>query len=177
MKVIETSIQGVLLIEPEIWRDARGIFVETFQMRRYQEVLGADVNFVQDNLSRSGQSVLRGLHYQKKHPQGKLLTCLSGAIFDVVVDLRVSSLTFGQSFSVVLDAERLSQIWIPPGLAHGFCVLTDGADCAYKCTDFYDPADEGGILWSDPSLNIDWPVQQPVVSEKDQQLPLFTALF
>lgn len=177
MKVIETSIQGVLLIEPEIWRDARGIFVETFQMRRYQEVLGADVNFVQDNLSRSGQSVLRGLHYQKKHPQGKLVTCLSGAIFDVVVDLRVSSLTFGQSFSVVLDAERLSQIWIPPGLAHGFCVLTDGADCAYKCTDFYDPADEGGILWSDPSLNIDWPVQQPVVSEKDQQLPLFTALF
>lgn len=177
MQVIETPIEGLFVIEPQVWRDDRGAFVESFQMQRYRDLIGSEYIFVQDNFSRSGRSVLRGLHYQATRPQGKLVTCLVGQIFDVVVDLRDDSRTFGRSFSVILDAESLRQIWIPPGFAHGFCVLTDSAECTYKCTDYYDPSDEAGILWSDPDLNIDWPIVEPLVSEKDLGLPLFKTVF
>ena len=177
MQVIETPIEGLYVFEPTVWRDSRGAFVETFQVERYASILGSSLRFVQDNFSRSVRSVIRGLHYQVARPQGKLVTCLSGRIFDAVVDLRAGSATFGQSFTVELDGESLRQLWIPPGFAHGFCVLSDAADCAYKCTDYYDPADEAGILWSDPDLNISWPISEPIVSEKDQHLPLFSAVF
>ena len=177
MQVIETPIEGLLVFEPTIWRDVRGAFVESFQAARYADLIGSEHTFVQDNFSRSEQSVLRGLHYQKTRPQGKLVTCVAGRIFDVVVDLRDRWPTFGQSFSVILDADSLRQIWIPPGFAHGFCVLTNTADCAYKCTDYYDPSDEAGLHWSDPDLGIAWPIDEPVVSAKDQQLPYFRSVF
>lgn len=177
MVVKETSLEGVFVIEPALWEDSRGTFLELFNCSRYQALLGTNEEFVQDNFSRSSRAVLRGLHYQKSRPQGKLLTCLSGRIFDVVIDLRESSSSFGQSVSVILDSETKNQLWIPKGFAHGFCVLSESADFFYKCTDFYDPDDEAGLIWDDPDLAIDWPVRSPKLSVKDAQLPRFKDCF
>lgn len=173
MQVTPTEIPDVLLIEPDIYGDDRGRFQEIWNQARYSE-LGIDVNFVQDNVSRSVQGTLRGLHYQLEQPQGKLVQVLSGKIWDVGVDLRCSSPTFGQSVGVILDGETANQLWIPVGFAHGFQVLSESADVLYKCTDFYLPSAERTLLWSDPQLKIDWPLEtEPILSEKDQKgLPL-----
>ena len=170
MIVKETGFHGLLIIEPQIFGDDRGFFLETFQDERYRGA-GIDQAFVQDNLSRSSQGVIRGLHFQKTRPQGKLVTCLRGRVFDAVVDLRADSETRGKTFSIILDSDKRNQLWIPAGFAHGFSVLSETADFFYKCTEYYQPADEYGILWSDPDLSIDWLVSNPSVSEKDQKLP------
>ena len=170
MSNVETGIEGLLIIEPKLFRDARGFFLESFQCERYSS-LGLNLPFVQDNFSRSKYGVLRGLHFQKTRPQGKLVTCLNGQILDVVVDLRKDSVTYGQSFSCILESEKKTQLWIPPGFAHGFIVLSETADFFYKCTDYYSPEDETGILWNDPDLNIDWLIDHPIISDKDLSLP------
>jgi len=170
MSNVETGIEGLLIIEPKLFRDARGFFLESFQCERYSS-LGLNIPFVQDNFSRSKYGVLRGLHFQKTRPQGKLVTCLNGQILDVVVDLRKDSVTYGQSFSCILESEKKTQLWIPPGFAHGFIVLSETADFFYKCTDYYSPEDETGILWNDPDLNIDWLIDHPIISDKDLSLP------
>ncbi len=169
-KFITTSLDGVIIIEPEIFRDGRGFFLETFQQEKYVEA-GIDKNFVQDNHSHSIKGTLRGLHYQLKRPQGKLVHVVAGEIFDVAVDIRRGSSTFGQWEGAYLSAENHCQIYIPEGFAHGFCVLSDTADVIYKCTDFYAPGDEYGIKWSDPTINIDWPVEFPILSDKDSRNP------
>lgn len=170
MKVTETKLPGVLIIEPRVFGDERGFFMETFQQERYREI-GIDQPFVQDNHSRSSRGVLRGLHYQKSHPQGKLVSCSRGAVFDVAVDINPESPTFTQYVGVELNDENHAQLWIPPGYAHGFCVLSDIADFQYKCTDFYHPEDEGGVAWNDPEIGIEWPDMgvPPILSTKDQQ--------
>lgn len=168
MKIIPTSLEGVLIIEPDIFRDNRGFFMETYNQIRYREC-GIDEVFVQDNLSFSVQGTLRGLHYQIKHPQAKLVQVLLGEIFDVVVDIRPGSATFGKWASVHLSDQNKRQVLIPKGLAHGFCVLSETAHFLYKCTDFYAPHDEGGIIWYDPDIGIDWPVKDPIISKKDKQ--------
>ena len=173
MNVINTSIADVKIIEPKVFGDERGFFLETFHHDRYQEILGANTSFVQDNHSRSGKNILRGLHFQRTKPQGKLVRVVSGSVFDVAVDIRPDSPTFGQHETVILSAENKRQFWVPPGFAHGFLVLSDFADFEYKCTDYYDPNDEGCISWNDPQLNIDWPITNPTLSIKDQNgLPL-----
>lgn len=170
MNVIKTKIADLLIIEPKVFGDERGFFYETYQETRYKEA-GITQNFVQDNRSRSTQNVLRGLHFQKKKPQGKLVTVTQGLVFDVAVDLRPDSPTFCQHESVLLSGENKLQFYIPPGFAHGFCVLSGIADFQYKCTDYYDPNDESGLLWSDPELLIEWPITTPVLSSKDSVLP------
>jgi dTDP-4-dehydrorhamnose 3,5-epimerase len=170
MIVHETILSGLLLIEPQTFDDERGVFLETFHDERYRD-LGIESNFVQDNLSQSRHGVIRGLHLQTTKPQGKLVSCLSGKILDVVVDLRTGSPTFGQKFSTILDSDTKIQLWIPRGFAHGFSVLSSSAICFYKCTDHYSPEDESGIFWNDPDLNIDWLVKDPIVSTKDRHLP------
>lgn len=170
MKVIKTKLDGVLIIEPRIFGDERGFFYETFHAQRYKEA-GIIENFVQDNRSRSTGGVLRGLHFQKRKPQGKLVTVTQGEVFDVAVDLRPNSPTFGKYESIVLTGENKIQFYIPPGFAHGFCVLSDSADFQYKCTDFYDPSDEGGLIWNDKTVDISWPIKEPKLSEKDKILP------
>lgn len=169
MKVTETRLKGVLIIEPQVFGDERGFFKETFQAERYRQV-GIDLPFVQDNFSRSQKGVLRGLHFQKTKPQGKLVSCPHGSVWDVAVDIDPASTTFGEHIGLELSEANHLQLYIPPGYAHGFCVVTDSADFHYKCTDYYDPADEGGILWDDPDLGIDWPLDHPIVSRKDQDL-------
>jgi len=162
----------VIHIHPKVYGDERGFFMETYSATRYKE-MGIDVEFVQDNHSRSAHGVLRGLHYQLKHPQGKLVRVVSGVVFDVAVDIRVGSPTFGKAVWSILSAGMKNQFWVPPGFAHGFCVVSESADFEYKCTDFYHPEDEGAVLWNDPDLNIPWPVDKPLLSEKDSQaLPL-----
>jgi dTDP-4-dehydrorhamnose 3,5-epimerase len=168
MKLLETSLPGVLVVEPDVYGDARGFFLETWNRERYLAVGFPDVDFVQDNHSRSRQSVLRGLHFQREHPQGKLVQVVRGAVFDVAVDVRRGSPTFGQWAGAELTDENHRQLWIPPGFAHGFCVLSEICDFTYKCTDFYRPADEGGVIWNDPDIGIDWPLQEPALSGKDQ---------
>ena len=175
MRCLKTQLSGVLIIEPKIFGDSRGFFKETFQTQRYREV-GIEYNFVQDNHSRSQKGVLRGLHFQVTKPQGKLVSCSQGAVFDVVVDVNPLSATFGQHVSVELTEENHIQLWVPPGYAHGFCVLTDTADFQYKCTDYYDPSDESGVIWNDPDLAIEWPIDQPLLSDKDAKLPLLKEL-
>lgn len=170
MKIIQTKLKGCLIIEPQVYGDERGFFLETFQAERYYEA-GIEETFVQDNRSRSSQNVLRGLHFQKTKPQGKLVTVTNGEVFDVAVDLRPDSDTFGEYEAVVLSGENKLQFYIPPGFAHGFYVISKTADFQYKCSNYYDPTDEGGILWNDPSLNINWPVATPILSEKDQMQP------
>jgi dTDP-4-dehydrorhamnose 3,5-epimerase len=167
MKVIETSIRGCVIIEPTVFGDERGFFLETFHAARYAESAGINLPFVQDNHSRSSKRVLRGLHFQKTKPQGKLVRVVRGEIYDVAVDIRANSKTFGKWEAVILSEQNKLQFWVPPGFAHGFVVLSDSADFEYKCTDFYDSTDEGSILWSDPDLGIQWPVQNPIVSAKD----------
>lgn len=167
MEVTKTRVDGVLLIKPKVFGDERGYFVETYQKERYSEI-GITHTFVQDNHSMSRRGILRGLHYQTKHPQGKLVMVSLGAVFDVAVDIRPDSPTFGKWFGAILSQENQHQLWIPPGLAHGFLVLSDIAHFHYKCTDFYDPKNEASILWNDPELNIDWPFAEDVVlSQKD----------
>ncbi|MFT5722803.1 MAG: dTDP-4-dehydrorhamnose 3,5-epimerase [Motiliproteus sp.] len=168
MRVINTRLAGVKIIEPRVFGDERGFFLETFQAARYAEH-GITLPFVQDNHSRSSKGVLRGLHFQKTKPQGKLVRVVRGEVFDVAVDLRPGSQTFGQWQGVVLSEDNKRQYWLPPGLAHGFVVLSESADFEYKCTDYYDPNDEGCLLWNDPAVGIDWPVSEPSLSAKDQQ--------
>ena len=167
MKVIDTNIAEVKIIEPKVFGDDRGFFLETFHAARYAELTCIDLAFVQDNHSRSAKGVLRGLHFQKTKPQGKLVRVVSGEVFDVAVDIRLNSPTFGQWEGVILSEQNKRQFWVPPGFAHGFVVLSDTADFEYKCTDYYDPADEGSIRWDDPDLAIDWPVTNPSLSDKD----------
>jgi len=177
MKVTETRVQGVKLIEPKVFGDERGFFLETFQKERYKALLDIDLDFVQDNHSRSSQGVLRGLHFQTSRPQGKLVRVVRGEVFDVAVDIRPGSPTFGQWAGVYLSEENKNQFWVPPGLAHGFVVISEFADFEYKCTDYYDPQNEGCLLWNDPELNIEWPVTEPLLSSKDAQGKLFRELF
>ena len=168
MNVVDTSIPDVKLIEPQVFGDHRGFFLETFHASRYRELAGIELDFVQDNHSRSAQGVLRGLHFQKTKPQGKLVRVVTGTVFDVAVDIRRNSPTFGKWEGQILSDENKRQFWVPPGLAHGFVVLSEYADFEYKCTDYYDPADEGAIKWDDADIGIIWPDEvAPVLSEKD----------
>lgn len=177
MIVIPTKLQDCVIIEPNVFGDTRGFFMETFQAKRYQELAGISLPFVQDNHSRSSKGVLRGLHFQKTKPQGKLVRVVTGEVYDVAVDIRVGSPTYGQWEGVYLSEENKRQFWVPPGFAHGFVVLSDVADFEYKCTDYYDPTDEGCIRWDDPTLAIDWPAVGAVkVSDKDANAPLFKYL-
>ncbi|MDO8457030.1 MAG: dTDP-4-dehydrorhamnose 3,5-epimerase [Burkholderiaceae bacterium] len=177
MKVTPTAIPDVLLIEPKVFGDQRGFFFESFNQQAFNEATGLSVNFVQDNHSRSAQGVLRGLHYQISQPQGKLVRVVSGEVLDVVVDIRQSSPTFGKWISVLLTAENHHQVWVPPGFAHGFVVLSATADFLYKTTDYYAPQFERCILWNDPAIGIDWQLNtEPQLSAKDiAGLPLALA--
>ncbi len=169
MNIIPTSIPDVLILEPKVFRDSRGYFMESWNRKVFQGITGIDKEFVQDNRSQSAQHVLRGLHYQIKQPQGKLFSVTRGKVFDVVVDLRKSSSTFRQWVGVELSNENNRQIWIPEGFAHGFLVLSDYADCFYKTTDYYSPENERCLKWNDPEINITWPIEcAPLVSIKDQ---------
>ena len=170
MNVIETKLPGVLIIEPKVFGDARGYFLETWQQHRYEEI-GINDKFVQDNVSFSSRGVLRGLHYQNPHAQGKLVSVLQGEVFDVAVDIRIGSPTFGQWVGVSLSGDNHRQLWIPPGLAHGFCVVSDTVYFTYKCTDIYAPLAEGGIAWDDPDIGITWPLADVQLSEKDKAYP------
>ena len=170
MEVVTTPIEGVLLIKPKVFQDSRGFFVETWQQKRYEEA-GIHLPFVQDNHSRSVHGVLRGIHFQIAHPQGKLVSVSLGRVFDVAVDLRPESPTFGRWFGAELNADNQHQLWIAPGLGHGFCVLSDTAHFQYKCTDYYTPGDEGCIRWNDPDLAVDWPLKAPLLSDKDAAAP------
>jgi len=170
MKVIETKLPGVLIIQPKVFGDHRGFFKETYQTERYKEA-GISLPFVQDNHSRSAKGVLRGLHLQKSRPQGKLVSCSRGAVYDVAVDVDPRSATFGEYVGIELTEDNHTQLWIPPGYAHGFCVLSEVADFQYKCTDLYFPEDEGGLLWNDPEVGVEWPISNPQLSEKDTKLP------
>ena len=175
MRVLPTDLPGVLLIEPDVFRDPRGHFLETFHERKYREA-GIPYSFVQDNQSRSVRGTLRGLHAQLQHAQGKLIRAVAGEIFDVAVDIRAASPTFGKWTGATLSADSFLQMFIPPGFAHGFCVLSDNAEIAYKCTDFYDRSDEIGIRWNDPAIAIAWPIRAPLLSEKDANLPTLAEL-
>ncbi|WP_028313251.1 dTDP-4-dehydrorhamnose 3,5-epimerase [Desulfatibacillum aliphaticivorans] len=170
MKIQETSLPGVLIVEPSVFSDHRGLFMETYHSDRFA-AHGLDVKFVQDNLSLSGENVLRGLHYQIKHVQTKLVQAVQGRIFDVAVDVRKGSPSFGQWTGAVLDDESHRQMFIPAGFAHGFCVLSKEARVCYKCDALYAPGDEGTLLWSDPDVGVEWPLSDPILSEKDQAGP------
>lgn len=176
MQITDSKIHGAKIIQPKVFGDARGFFLETFEKKRYQQMLNIDVDFVQDNHSRSGKGVLRGLHFQKTKPQGKLVHVVRGEVFDVAVDIRPGSPTYGVWEGVILSEENKTQFWLPPGLAHGFAVLSDIADFEYKCTDYYDPSDEGCLLWNDPEVGIEWPISSPLLSEKDKLGKLFKDL-
>ena len=168
MNILETGLKDCIIIEPEVHMDDRGFFLETFQKINYEKIANINYEFVQDNHSKSEKGVLRGLHYQKNKPQGKLVRVVRGEVFDVAVDIRLDSPTFGKYASVILNDENKKQFWIPPGFAHGFLVLSDTVDFEYKCTNYYDSNDEGIILWNDEQLNIDWPINNPLLSEKDR---------
>lgn len=178
MEILTTPLEGLLLIKPKLFGDERGYFFEPYHEDRYRKA-GLSCRFVQDNTSRSQKGVLRGLHYQKPQPQTKLIQILRGEVFDVAVDVRQGSPTFGQSFSYILNDRNHHQLFIPAGFAHGFYVLSEVADFYYKCSDYYAPQFESGILWSDPELHIDWPIpagEPPIISAKDQAHPLLKHL-
>ena len=171
IKVTSCGMEGLYVIEPTVFYDERGYFVETYNQNDFKAE-GLDMVFVQDNQSMSSRGVLRGLHYQKQYPQGKLVRVVRGTVFDVAVDLRASSETYGKWFGVELSAENKKQFYIPQGFAHGFLVLSDVAEFAYKCTDFYHPGDEGGLIWNDPDIGVEWPIEegmQLLISDKDQK--------
>jgi dTDP-4-dehydrorhamnose 3,5-epimerase len=170
VKVVQTAIPGVVILEPKVFGDSRGFFLETYNAQRYAEA-GVPGPFVQDNLSRSVKGTLRGLHFQQPNPQGKLVQCLAGAVWDVAVDVRQGSPTFGRWVGVELTADNRRQLWVPPGFAHGFCVLSESADFQYKCTALYSPKDEQSVRWDDPQLAIAWPVTAPLLSPKDAAAP------
>lgn len=169
MKKIETGIEGLVVLEPRIFEDERGYFFESYNSRAFAE-LGLPSKFVQDNVSRSKKNVLRGLHFQNPNPQGKLVRVTAGAVWDVAVDIRPGSKTFGQHFGLELSADNRKLFYIPEGFAHGFCTLSEWADFHYKCTALYSPADDSGLLWNDPELGIKWPVKEPILSKKDAGL-------
>ena len=171
IKVTTCDIEGLYVIEPTVFKDERGYFMETYNQNDFKEA-GLNMTFVQDNQSMSVKGVLRGLHFQKQYPQGKLVRAVRGTVFDVAVDLRSDSKTYGKWFGVTLSAENKKQFYIPEGFAHGFLVLSDEAEFAYKCTDFYHPGDEGGPLWSDPEIGVDWPIEpgmELIISDKDKK--------
>jgi dTDP-4-dehydrorhamnose 3,5-epimerase len=170
VKFLATELEGVLLIEPDIYRDGRGFFLESYHAGKYQAG-GMPAAFVQDNHSSSTRGTLRGLHAQRTRPQGKLVRVLEGEIFDVAVDARRGSPTFGRWVGFVLSAENFHQLYVPPGFLHGFCVKSDRAQVEYKVTDFFDPTDELGVIWNDPDLKIEWPVKEPLLSERDRRHP------
>lgn len=170
MNVLKTELPGVLILEPKRFGDDRGFFMELFHAKRYEEA-GISGPFVQDNFSRSAKGILRGLHFQEPHAQGKLVQVMAGAVYDVAVDVRRGSPTFGKFVGVELSADNRRQLWVPAGFAHGFCVLSESADFHYKCTDVYTPASERGIAWNDPDLAIPWPVTSPLLSPKDAAAP------
>ena len=170
IKVTTCDIEGLYVIEPTVFKDERGYFMETYNQNDFKEA-GLNMTFVQDNQSMSVKGVLRGLHFQKQYPQGKLVRAVRGTVFDVAVDLRSDSKTYGKWFGVTLSAENKKQFYIPEGFAHGFLVLSDEAEFAYKCTDFYHPGDEGGLLWSDPEFGVDWPIEpglELIISDQDK---------
>ncbi|MGY3802542.1 dTDP-4-dehydrorhamnose 3,5-epimerase [Pigmentibacter ruber] len=178
MKIISTDIPRLIIIEPNIYTDSRGFFFESYQIKKYSE-FGIPDNFVQDNFSQSSSGVLRGLHYQLKNPQAKLVSVIKGEVFDVAVDIRLNSPTFGKWFGTILSGENRRQIYIPKGFAHGFYVLSNTAEFTYKCSDFYYPDDEYGIIWNDPSLNIDWPLNynnEVILSQKDKNYNILSAI-
>lgn len=170
MNVTETVLPGVLILDPTVHGDHRGFFLESYRRDAFSE-LGIDYEFVQDNHSRSQLGVLRGLHFQISQPQGKLVRVTSGSVYDVAVDINPESATYGQYAGVELSEDNHRLFWVPPGYAHGFVVTSESADFQYKCTDYYNPGDEGGILWNDPDVGIDWPLGEPTLSEKDGILP------
>ena len=169
MKVTESGIKGVFIIEPDVYEDDRGFFMETFHDERYRKLLGINLDFVQDNISRSSKNVLRGMHFQKNYPQGKIVSASRGEILDVVVDLRKDSPTYGTWESFRLSEKNKLQVWIPPGFAHGFLVMSDSADFEYKCTEYYHPEDELCLMWNDPEVAIDWTINNPILTEKDKK--------
>jgi dTDP-4-dehydrorhamnose 3,5-epimerase len=169
MKVTESGIKGVFIIEPDVYEDDRGFFMETFHNERYRKLLGINLDFVQDNISRSSKNVLRGMHFQKNYPQGKIVKASRGEILDVVVDLRKDSPTYGTWESFRLSEKNKLQVWIPPGFAHGFLVMSDSADIDYKCTEYYHPEDELCLMWNDPEVAIDWTINDPILTEKDKK--------
>ncbi len=170
MKIFQTKIPDVMLLEPDVFGDDRGFFYESFNQKIFNQCTGLNHQFVQDNHSRSSKNILRGLHYQIEQPQGKLVRVVQGEVFDVVVDIRKKSVTFGQWTGEYLSAENKKMLWVPPGFAHGFVVLSDTAEFLYKTTDYYAPEHERCLIWNDPQINIKWPIDQsPVLSEKDQK--------
>lgn len=173
MKIIKTKLPGVLIIEPKISVDSRGFLTEMYHKQRYEDagIPGKGLKFVQDNYSRSQKKVLRGLHFQHKNPQGKLISVSAGIVFDVVVDVNPDSANYGEWVGIEISEENHLQVWAPPGYAHGFCVLSEVVDFQYKCTDLYYPEDQKGVIWNDPSLAIKWPIENPLLSEKDKALP------
>lgn len=175
MRVLDTPLPELILLEPDLYRDPRGMFWEVFREERYK-TLGIHGPFVQDNFSWSVRHTLRGLHYQLRHPQGKLVTVVQGSVYDVAVDIRRGSPSFGRWYGVELSDQNMRQLYIPPGFAHGFCVLSETAGFFYKCTDVYQPGDERGILWNDPALNIPWPTGSPLLSPKDQAFQPIAAM-
>jgi dTDP-4-dehydrorhamnose 3,5-epimerase len=175
VRFVPTDIPDVLIIEPDVYRDERGYFLETYHADKYR-IGGLDGPFLQDNHSHSVAGTLRGLHLQPARPQGKLIRVVAGEIFDVAVDVRRGSPSFGRWVGHMLSAENFRQCWVPPGFAHGFCVVSASADVEYKCTDVYDPAAEIGIAWNDPMIGIRWPVEQPVMSERDRRHPPLAAV-
>lgn len=176
MNLVETPLPGVVIIEPRVTGDERGFFLETFQAERYAEHAGISLPFVQDNHSRSRRGVLRGLHAQRRHPQGKLVRVARGEVFDVAVDIDPASARFGQWTGTTLSDSNHRQMWIPPGYAHGFVVLSETVDFEYKCTDYYRPDDEIGVIWNDPEIGIAWPLDNPTLSDKDLALPRLSEL-
>jgi dTDP-4-dehydrorhamnose 3,5-epimerase len=175
MDIITTALEGLLIVEPKIFKDRRGFFMETYNQRKY-EAAGITEAFVQDNLSYSRKNTIRGLHFQIRHSQAKLVQAISGEIFDVAVDLRPGSATFGKWTGSRLSDKNGRQMYIPKGFAHGFCVMSEFAMFYYKCSDFYAPDDEGGIIWSDQDIGIEWPVENPIISEKDKLYPKLAGL-
>jgi dTDP-4-dehydrorhamnose 3,5-epimerase len=176
VKVTQTDLPGVLIIEPKVFGDERGFFLETFRAEPYRALAGISATFVQDNHSRSRRGVLRGLHAQKQPPQGKLVRATRGETFDVAADIDPRSATFGRWVGVTLSDTNHRQLWIPPGYAHGFVVISEIADVEYKCTDYYDPQSETGVIWNDPDLGIAWPIEDPILSDKDKRLPTLASL-
>ncbi len=176
MNITYTSLPGVVVVEPRVFSDERGFFLETFRASDYQILLSPDMSFVQDNHSHSTKGVVRGLHFQSRKPQGKLVRVVCGEIFDVAVDINPDSKNFGKWYGASLSAGNKKQLYIPPGYAHGFQVISEVADVEYKCTDYYDPGGESGLLWNDPQVGIQWPLQAALLAEKDQQLPSLAML-
>lgn len=171
MKVTQTKLPGVVIIEPRVFGDERGFFLESYSFEKYQKEAGIELPFVQDNHSSSQRGVLRGMHFQKSHPQGKLVRVIKGAVYDVAVDINPESDTYGQYVGVELTGENHLQLYVPPGYAHGFCVLSETVDFVYKCTDYYHPEDEGALAWNCPEVAIDWPIKAPILSDKDRAAP------